>query len=293
MLKRFAILPLGLLFIVSCKEKGPAIDFGPKAADSAYVTAVETQQPRVIVVEEFTGVTCPNCPKAHSILKTLEENNPNRIAAIGIQPMGSAQASPVTDDANGTMLTRQDNRTKAGADLGTGIYGSIVLQSLPGAGIDRSLQGGSLYLDRNSWTTAVSARLGVPAKANIAITSNYNAGSRQAVIKVHVAYTGTVTGSQLLNVALVENNITDWQEDGITKVENYSHQHVLRDILTNPTGTAILTGVTIQPGQVYERTFVYTVNAAWNPDNCRIVAYVANNNGTDKEVQQGAEAALK
>lgn len=114
---------------------------------------------------------------------------------------------------------------------------------------------------------------------------------------MHIAYTSTVTKPQNLTVALVENNVVDAQEDNGTPGgfnQNYIHQHVLRDILTAPTGTAILSDKpTKQPGLVYERSFVYNVNADWNPDNCEVIAFVSNDNGADKEVVQGARVGLK
>ena len=77
--------------------------------------------------------------------------------------------------------------------------------------------------------------------------------------------------------------------------QNYHHQHVLRDILTSPVGIAILSDLpTKVAGQVYERTFVYNVPpTVLNPDNCRIIAFVSNNDGADKEIVQAAEVHLK
>jgi hypothetical protein len=76
---------------------------------------------------------------------------------------------------------------------------------------------------------------------------------------------------------------------------NYVHQHVLRDIITLPTGDVILGSVpTKEAGQVYERTFIYTLPATvLNPDNCRIIAFVSNSGSSDLEVQQAAEIHLK
>ena len=76
--------------------------------------------------------------------------------------------------------------------------------------------------------------------------------------------------------------------------EDYDHEHVLRDIITSPTGSTILSGMTSIPaGQVYQRTFIYTIPAGWNADNCHVVAYVSNNEPSTQEVVQAGEAALK
>ena len=74
----------------------------------------------------------------------------------------------------------------------------------------------------------------------------------------------------------------------------YVHNHVFRDFLTPSIGASILSDLlSKEPGQVYERTFIYKVNSSWNINNCRIVAFVHNNEQDDKSVVQVAEADLK
>jgi hypothetical protein len=287
------LLPIvgAVLLFASCKETAPPIDFGPKASDTSYTATPETPQQRMVVIEEFTGVTCPNCPAGHTVLKAIEDANAGRIVSIGIQAFGVNQAKPAEGPE---AVTRHDNRTQAGTDVGNNIFGGI--SAIPVAGIDRSLFNGGLLVDRNNWTGTVNNRLAMATPANVSITSTYNTSTRQAVIKVHVAYTSAVAKAQNLTVALTESNIVDAQE-GVQPTgwdQDYVHKYVLRDILTAPTGSAILTNQSVkQPGQVYERIFVYDVNAAWNADTCEIVAFVSNNQGADKEIVQGAEAHLK
>lgn len=287
------LLPIvgAVLLFASCKEAPPTIDFGPKAKDTAYMAAPETQLQRVVVMEEFTGTKCPQCPQGHVLIKTLEDANPGRIAAMSIQVFNFSQGNPVDEP---TIKTRHDNRTQTGTKIGDEVFGSI--SAMPTSGVDRTLVNGTMLLGRNDWTGAVTARLGLTPAANVAISSSYNASTRQAIITVHVAYTSAVAKGQNISVAIVENNIVDAQEgvgaDGYE--QDYVHQHVFRDALTPPTGAAILTDKSVkQPGQVYERTFVYNVNPDWNPDNCEIVAFVSNNQGADKEIVQGATAHLK
>jgi hypothetical protein len=286
------ILPVfAIVLLASCKETAPPIDFGPKAKDTSYMAATEAPQQRVVVMEEFTGVTCTNCPAGHNIIKTLETANPDRIAAIGIQIYNFSQGNPVDEPI---VKTQHDNRTQAGTQISNDVFGTV--SAMPTAGIDRTVVNGTMLIDTRGWAGTVNTRLAQPTSANVAITSTYNAGSRQALITVHVAYTSAVSKAQNLTVALVENDITDAQEGvGPTGFEqNYVHQHVLRDVLTAPTGSTILNDKSIkQPGQVYERTFVYNVNADWKPENCEIVAFVSNNQGADKEIVQGATVHLK
>jgi hypothetical protein len=281
------------LLFAACKETGPAIDFGPKAKDTSFIAAPETPQQRTVVIEEFTGVTCTNCPAGHAIIKAIEDANPNRVAAVGIQAFNVKQAEPVKA-ADAGFPTLHDNRTQVGTELANEIYGSF--SGIPVAGIDRISVSGNMLYDRASWSGTVTSRLGIAPAANVTISSIYNTSTKQAAITVHVAYTSAMAKRQKLTVALVENNIVDAQEGIGTNgyEQNYVHQHVLRDILTAPSGSAILTDKsTKQPGQVYERTFVYNVNPDWNPDYCRVVAYVSDDEGADLEIVQGAIKSLK
>ncbi len=290
---RFLAVPAALLLLASCQEKGPLIDFGPKASDTTYAAAVESPQQRVVLIEEFTGVTCPQCPAGHEVLKNILAANPGQVAILGIQPIGNAQSRPFDRDG---VKTRHDNRTQAGTDIGSAIYGGIA--SLPQAGFDRISDAGAvsaLFL-RSEWPSRVDARKVVATKANITIRSSYNSSNRQAAITVRVAYTGAVSMPQKLSVAITEDKIIDVQELAVSPghEDNYEHEHVLRDVLTTSTGSSILSGMsTIPAGQVYERTFTYTIPEEWNPDNCNVVAFVANSDPGSQEVLQAAQKALK
>lgn len=284
----------------SCKETGrlPIVfDVEPVGKDTAYETTPEAPQQRVVLIEEFTGVACPPCFDAHIKLKAIQTQYGDRVAIVGIQPKGPIQADSIRATAKtGGVYTRKDNRTQDGTDIANSVYGG--LSAIPQAGIDRSMVNGQLLATSNSWSTTVTNRLDetkTPAPAaNVKVTSTFNETKRQAIITVRVAYTKPVDKAQLLTVALVEDDVIDAQENGTGFIQDYEHEHVLRDILTQPTGSTILANyATKQPGLVYERIFVYDINEAWNPAKCHVVAYVSNNAGADKEVVQAGHAHLK
>jgi hypothetical protein len=206
-MKSLFFLPLGLLLLVSCKEVGPDINFAARAEDTAYMAPVEAPQQRIVLIEEFTGVTCPTCKPGHLVLKTMEDANPGRLAIMGIQLFGNAQTQPYN---HGGKQTKNDNRSQDGTDMANVIYGTTT--GIPVAGFDRVPQNGIIRPSRPSWAAYLPNRINVPTKANLTVTSAYNASSNTAVIKVRVAYTSAVTANQMLTVALLENEVVDAQE---------------------------------------------------------------------------------
>lgn len=291
-----AFILLTATLATGCKEKISGIDFGSAiATDTTYTTTVEAPQWRRVLIEEFTGVSCPPCPKGHLALEGIVAAHHNgalnidSVSVIGIQATGIPQADPVNSPP---YVTRHDNRTPDGSEIYNAVYGTF--GNIPRAGIDRVAVGGALSLPRDIWATTVISRLRVPAPVNISLSSTYNDATRQAIVKVRIAYTAPVTKPQNLNIALVENDIIDMQKNDLVIDSMYRHEHVLRDMITLASGTPIMANLAVkEPGRVYERTFIYSVDAAFVPQNCKLIAFVTNNDGADKEVLQVAETGLK
>ncbi len=295
-LSRIALLAVLPFTLWSCKEKVTGFTTTPIiATDTTYMAAVESPQWHRVLIEEFTGVSCPPCPKGHQALESILAAHYNSttsidsVSIIGIQSTGIPQAEPV-DEA--PYHSRHDNRTADGSEIYNSVYGTF--GSIPRAGIDRVPSNNILSIQRDLWASSVNDRLRVPAPVNMTISSTYDAGSHQAVIRVHVAYTADVPRKQNLNLAIIENDIIDAQKNDLKIDSEYHHQHVLRDMLTQPTGEGMMNDLSVkEAGRAYDRTFVYTVSNDWVPENCRLIAYITNNEGTDKQVQQAAEVSLK
>src|SRR5690348_14133339 len=85
-------LVLGSL-LYSCKEVGPDINLhGNQNAltDSTYVESpVQTPETKNVLIEEFTGVRCPNCPQGHVIIANIKAANPGRVVSVSLHPQNS------------------------------------------------------------------------------------------------------------------------------------------------------------------------------------------------------------
>lgn len=287
----FLALSVGLLLVSSCKEKGPNIDFGgnAKATDTTYTATVETASAKKVLVEEFTGASCTNCPAAAKSLENLMAlpENIDRIVVISMHIDKPSQIFKPNEKS------KYDFRTQKGTDLCNLIYPG--LGNIPIAGIDRVPDNGNTLIDKPKWASIIDTRKAKASPANIHIESSFDAASKTATVKVKIAYTSPISAKQYLTVAIMEDSIVDAQEFPSLEIDTaYVFRHTLRDYLTPVAGSEILSNfATKEAGRVYERTFVYKVNDAWKPDHCEFVAILHNNTGTDKEVLQAEEKMLK
>lgn len=285
----FGILILGVLS--SCKEKGPAIDFSKiTASDTTYVTTPENPSLRKVLIEEYTGVQCTNCPAGVELLKSVDEQNQvitgtdtmKRLVIVGYH------FGPLTTPMSGS--THDFRSEKVGTLLGS--YFSED-PNKPAISIDRRKENNNYFIEgRNLWANLINNRMGTTSPVNLHLSASYDPAERTATVTVQTSYTSAVQGSQSLTVALVENNIQDLQKYPDT-IKMYTHNHVLRDFLTPITGSVFLDSLdTKEAGRVYRRTFIYNFpeDVDWVPERCGIVAFIHKT--VEKEVEQAAEIDL-
>ena len=278
-----------ILSFASCTEQGPNIDFGPVASDTSYTATPETAEPHRVFFEEFTGVTCPNCPQGHALIAGFRTTYPDRVVAVGYHNFGLGQSEPVNTPEH---KSKYDFRTQKGTELANNTFGGVPF--LPSAIVDRVLVGGELIKNRNFWPSMVSDRIAVASPINLTITNTYDEAKGEVAITVRGAFTAEINTATNLTVGIIENHIADLQENETEVLEDYEHEHVFRDFLTPGTGAAILNSFTKKsPGLVYERTFIYKVSADWNVDNCVVFACIHSGDAGSKEVYQAAEKSIK
>jgi hypothetical protein len=230
----------------SCKEVNPLTTTNP-------VDTTTTLQQKNILIEDITGVHCPNCPQAHEYTQQLQDTFPGRVEVIAVH--NGDLAFPYSGEP--------DFRVSAGdainAYLGPADY-------WPKGAIDRKLYDGQseVLLDRSVWNGIATQRLNDTLKLEMALSKNYNAATRKLDLNVSLTY------------------LTDDHVDTA-----YTHNNVLRAALTDPLGESITEATTA--GAQLQRTYSYTLPAGWTAQNCRAVVFVSRNTpdpNVGKEVLQ-------
>ncbi|MCC6186813.1 MAG: Omp28-related outer membrane protein [Chitinophagaceae bacterium] len=284
-----------LLGLHSCKEKDVVINMGLQEGitDSTYTTTVETAQLRKVLIEEFTGASCTNCPAGHEVVASLANSNPDRIVAIAYHTFNGGVTGGIFApiDKKG-VKSLYDFRNTEATNIGDVIFGGVSV--IPAAGIDRIEVGTSMLASRPQWSNETNKRIAIASPLNMHMTSEYDATENKVNLKIVMAYTKAVSVKNILTIGVLESKIIDAQEFSDRIETEYEHNHVFRKALTPFNGLPVLDSVaTKQAGRVYEFNYVFTPDATWNLDNCYIAAFVSNNDGDNKEVLQADEVKLK
>ena len=244
-----------------------------------------------VILEEFTGIKCSNCPAGHTEAANIATANPGTVHIIAYGPSNSSYTDPT--GTNGTDF----RRTFANAFY-TGSYCSPQSGSrfMPSAFINRKLIGGNILQSRSGgvWTNNSNSTLTESSPMNIGIKSTYNSTAQTLTIDVEVYYTSTVTDANALYVLITEDNLTSGYQSGssATVSNPYTYKHTFRENVSSNQWGDPITGGTTQ-GTLYTTQYVFNLSGAIDPiniANAHVVAFVVNSSSSNKEVYTGISA---
>jgi thiol-disulfide isomerase/thioredoxin len=214
-----------------------------------------------VMVEDYTGVWCGNCPRVVEALEQASQQlgaNDDQLIKVAIHRSSSnptdASYDPFNFDAsafepNGGYPKAYINRKTRWTPLEYNNLGMVVTQ------------------------TQVNKRLGLKLKTEtlsnsikLTVDGLFSDNFNQLSLVVYQLESGFVYDQV--------NYTTFFNGDDI--IQNFVHDHVLRSILTNTTGDAITTSNT---GNEFSREFTIPLTSITNTQNAEFVAFIIDNTG--------------
>lgn len=266
------LLLLAALFFNSCEEQRRIIEpFVPSGS-------------RVVLLEEFTGKGCNNCPKGSREIENLLTLFPDNLIAVSIH--AGHFANPESFPGLGQFDLRAPQSQEL-IDLLSPIIG------YPTATVNRTIVSGDIQLGRNQWASAIAQQLEIDPAVELGITKVFDPETRELKVTVNGIGKQSLSGDIRISIMLTESGIIDAQLDQDSpggKVDNYVHNHVLRNMLTPAAGTSILNSIVT--GQVFSMALSTIIDEGWNEHNMEIIAFVTNVSASDKTVLQATSVHL-
>ena len=249
------ILPaIFLLTLCACDE----ID-----EQDRYVQVPITFGTKNVLIEDFTGQRCINCPLATNTISELQNTyGHDRVIPVAIHGGDLTLAAP-TGLANAIGNTYTAERG---------------VSSKPKGEVDRTGQ----LLDQEKWGTTVLERIAMTAHVKLGVENiAFDADTRELSFNVNAA--ADLTGAQgMLQVWLTESHIHTYQKTpdpnrfpqypASGKDHNYEHNHVLRACVSAKDGDAL----SLVAGGSDTRAYKYILESDWVADNMSVVVIAYN-----------------
>ena len=231
----------------------------------------------VVLLEDYTGVRCVNCPEAAEIASQLQEQNEGHLIVLGVHP-NTAYQIPYNDVT--------DFRTEEGNDWNN--YFNI--DSYPSGTVNRKEAIGN-----PEWTAAVNNVIGSDAPVRLIVKTAYNESEREVSLSVYSKFLTTVESDDVrLTLCMMEDSIVGPQQTTTGVNTNYMHRHVFRGTVDGLTWGRVLdinSGSTIESGRYFATNMKFNVDEKYNADQFYIVAFITDHN--TRHVLMAAEAKIK
>jgi hypothetical protein len=264
---------LSILFLAGCTEKPVVIpDF------------VAPESDRVVLLEELTGVSCPNCPTGAAKVEDLLQLYKGQLVAIAVH--GEFDAEPL---AGYSQFDFRTDEAKALEDYLKPFWGK------PSAAINRvHNENGELgIIGVDTWGGYIEDELAKPHTLDIALSTEYDETSRGLTVKLGFLPLHKLDGNYNFSVAITESHIIDAQKNQSEIIPEFEHNNVFRKMLTQVTGDPL--GSDLTANEIINKTLQFTLPThedLWVAENCHVVAFVTRIEGDTKHVLQAAEAAV-
>lgn len=259
-----------------------------------------TNSNRNVLIEDYTGHKCVNCPPAAVELHSIKQNNPGRVFGVGIHmgPKGNTSFQNTSGSIFSTDFT-----TTEGVEISMTISDGGFIGN-PSGTVNRKTFNNQIFQSYTNWASYTSTILNEnQLNVNLQSKINYFPSTRGVFLHTEIELLNNLKEELYQVVYLVEDSIispqstpSNWSFPNNTDL-NYVHKDVHRGCIDGKGMGRQLKdenkvdkdGNTID-GDKYYLNYSYKLPIEYNAENMHLLIYVYNK--TTKEIYQVIRQAI-
>ncbi len=228
---------------------------------------------RRVMLEDYTGHKCVNCPEAAITARTLAEGYDGRLIVVAVH--AGFYAIP------GTGNYALDLRSPASEEWNT----DFKFTSYPNGMVNRKDFGSGRVIPFGKWADDVAAVIGLEQEAQMLILNSYDSTSRNLSITVLSRFLEAVSGSYTLTVCILEDGIIGAQKNNNPNIGptpdwyNYVFDDVMRGAVNGSKGELLTSEVNTSLTDLGR--FQVTLGSSWVAPNCRVLAFISKSDSRE------------
>ncbi len=261
-----AALSMASVTLTSCDEV---------AENDRYLEGEPITAERAVLLEDFTGQNCINCPDAHEVIEALEEQyGADKVIAVSIH--SGAFSLPVK------ATNFDSNRVGLMTEEGQAIMETYGITQFPMGVINMTGD----PMNYSGWPEAVRNALQVTTDVNIELEAEYIPDNRDGedgyfgTIKTKATVMSGSSRTVDFQFWIVENGIVAQQRKGTNTIKDYVHNNVFRaQIFDGLKGDSFTLTEGVQQeieGSIATR---WTDKERWEVKNLSVIAFASDKSG--------------
>ncbi len=239
-MKKLIFLPLVLLALISCDKIPSRIP--PPVPDcvlDSSIIAVNnntlTSGTRKVLLEDYTGHTCGNCPRAAEKAEELIGIYKSKLVVLA-NHVSKTFAAP-----KGKYLEDFRDVTATEWDVFFGMSGA----GLPKGTVNRMLISGAYPQNYSSWASNVQTELNKPQSVKLDVYTTFDPGQKLLNVKVLTTFKTAIASNVNLSMVLTYDSLVTNQTD-----------------YTPPSGVTVVDGDR-RPDYLFDHIMVKSLNGTW------------------------------
>ena len=239
------------------------------SSDDRYISQESVEAQRTVLVEDFTGQNCVNCPAAHDILEKLSQQYGDKLIPVSIHAGGfgiSIESSRYTG-----LMTPEGNTYNDAWGITEWPKGVVNRHGAPSNASD--------------WAAIVRTEIARPTSLAIDLEAGLSDDESMVTATVTLKPSANITGK--LQVWILEDGIVAFQKDDVRgRIPDYVHNHVYRASVNGVGGEPVVLQSMVHKTMTFSIPVRDNEHEHWNARNLSVVAFVYD----DTEVLQAAKA---
>lgn len=255
-MKKIFIILLSVLFYSCNKLEG----------DERFEDYVLEVGNKMILVEDFTGQKCVNCPDAASMLSRLNGITSDHLIIVSMHAGGFSIGTPLFNTIANDYMT------------------SLNLKINPSVSIDRTI---NIDGNSNTWPDPIIERARLNSVCDISTVLSYNATTKKLSAVSDIHFVDDVTDKLGVQYYILRDGVISWQAVHDGTIPDYEHNHVFSGTLYADKWGESLTGEsdnTYKKGNIYKsmKTPDFELKGDWDPSKVSVVTFVFRYSGNEK-----------
>lgn len=231
-----------------------------------------TKHKRKVLIEDYTGHTCGNCPFAGAEAEKLRNKYPDQVVTVAVHAGYFAETK--------SKIYTYDFRTTAGNEYD--VFFGISAKGNPNGMINRVDFPQNLHIkDYTTWEALVDAQVALAPEADISIINEFDISKSKLCSHIQSVFLNSTQDTTYnLVVLLTEDSIVKPQKFYTPPVDSltYVHHHVLRAAMNGEKGKGetIFSGKISADSTVIKNSSIKIDPIKWDYKKCSVVAFLYN-----------------
>lgn len=229
---------------------------------------IDTTNHRSVLIEDYTGMRCPNCAPASELAEELQSIYRGQVFMIQVHAGFYADTSKTPGS-----IWKTDYKTQAG----TRWYNDFKCPQNPMGLINRALYNTKFWVGTDQWPDAVAYNAGLPKAAILSIQNKLTqkGEDQELTTRVQGQFLRSMKGSYNLCLLILEDSLISPQQIEEHIDTNHVFMNVLRGSMNGDYGELMVTKAD-SLSRFTSNAYTMTLNRKWKPKHLSVLTFLMN-----------------